>query len=248
MGTDVHAVAQVRSPGETWRDVPINWKQGRHYFLFAWLADVRNGRGFAGIVTGDPIEPIAEPRGLPDDFEVIDDIHPTDWNNVKERYRATWRDGKPIPEGEEPEYYVTAEDWEKDAEDEGEVKGLWMGDHSHSWLTADEILDPEKRPSAHVHEGIVARDVYVAWKVSGDVNPQGWAGGVSGAGIKIVDEPEEGFQIGAFGESNIPSEATHLRCRWTDEDDGLQYFVDAVQELVNNHPGHEVRIVFGFDS
>lgn len=40
---------------------------GRNYDLFAVLADVRNGRGFAGIVTGDRIEPIADPRGVPDD-------------------------------------------------------------------------------------------------------------------------------------------------------------------------------------
>ena len=41
--------------------------KGRNYNLFAILADVRNGRGFAGVKTGDGFNPIAEPRGLPDD-------------------------------------------------------------------------------------------------------------------------------------------------------------------------------------
>lgn len=40
---------------------------GRNYDLFAILADVRNGRGFAGIDTGDRFNPIAEPRGVPTD-------------------------------------------------------------------------------------------------------------------------------------------------------------------------------------
>lgn len=39
----------------------------RNYRLFAVLANVRNGYGFAGIVTGDPVLPIALPRGVPDD-------------------------------------------------------------------------------------------------------------------------------------------------------------------------------------
>lgn len=40
---------------------------GRNYNLFAILADVRNGRGFAGIKTGEGFNPISEPRGVPDD-------------------------------------------------------------------------------------------------------------------------------------------------------------------------------------
>lgn len=39
----------------------------RNYLLFAALADVRNGYGFAGIDTGDAIEYMDEPRGIPDD-------------------------------------------------------------------------------------------------------------------------------------------------------------------------------------
>lgn len=39
----------------------------RNYGLFAILADVRNGRGFAGIKTGEGFNPIADPRGVPSD-------------------------------------------------------------------------------------------------------------------------------------------------------------------------------------
>lgn len=40
---------------------------GRNYTLFAAMANVRNGRGFAGCDIGDRVEPIAMPRGLPPD-------------------------------------------------------------------------------------------------------------------------------------------------------------------------------------
>lgn len=43
------------------------WYAGRNYRLFAMLADVRNGRGFAGVQTGDGFTPIAQPKGWPTD-------------------------------------------------------------------------------------------------------------------------------------------------------------------------------------
>jgi len=39
----------------------------RNYDWFSILADVRNGRGFAGCKTGEGFEVIAEPRGIPED-------------------------------------------------------------------------------------------------------------------------------------------------------------------------------------
>lgn len=40
---------------------------GRNYDWFAILADVRNGRGFAGISTGDGFNIISDPKGVPED-------------------------------------------------------------------------------------------------------------------------------------------------------------------------------------
>ena len=50
-------------------DSPLS---ARNYQQFAILANVRNGRGFAGLDTGDRVEPIAMPKGMPDD--VSDDV------------------------------------------------------------------------------------------------------------------------------------------------------------------------------
>ena len=77
MGTDIHGVFQ-RHDNTTgqWHDVPSNYKQDRHYQLFAVLADVRNGYGFAGIQTGEVVTPTSKPRGLPSDFAIEGEAHP----------------------------------------------------------------------------------------------------------------------------------------------------------------------------
>jgi len=79
MGCDIHMILEVKPAkatqfemvGEMERDgdyiSPADRYSGRNYNLFAVLADVRNGSGFAGCDTGDRIEPIAQPRGVPDD-------------------------------------------------------------------------------------------------------------------------------------------------------------------------------------
>jgi hypothetical protein len=67
MGCDIHGVWQ-RKVGDAWEDVSSEYEQGRDYRLFAVLAGVRAGECAP--------RPIAEPRGLPDDFEAIDECHP----------------------------------------------------------------------------------------------------------------------------------------------------------------------------
>lgn len=60
MGCDIHMIVEVRkSAKEPWRPVSRPGYGDRNYDLFAILANVRNRHGF---------EPIAEPRGLPDDI------------------------------------------------------------------------------------------------------------------------------------------------------------------------------------
>lgn len=85
MGCDIHLYAEKRDAdgnwkliGEATRDEPLdpgekgwisggNFYDGRNYNLFAILADVRNGRGFAGCKTGEGFVPISAPRGIPED-------------------------------------------------------------------------------------------------------------------------------------------------------------------------------------
>jgi hypothetical protein len=83
MGADIHFYVEKKVDG-VWQihgdveredygdgDVYVSVKSGfcddRCYNAFAILADVRNGRGFAGIRTGEGFNPISAPRGIPED-------------------------------------------------------------------------------------------------------------------------------------------------------------------------------------
>lgn len=86
MGCDIHLYVEKRVDGQ-WRSVE-EWKQEyegeglsvpydsrfytrRNYDLFAILADVGNGFGFAGVDTGDGFRPISSPKGLPEDVSTL---------------------------------------------------------------------------------------------------------------------------------------------------------------------------------
>jgi len=106
MGCDIHGVFQRRDEeSKTWQDVESVYKQDRHYFLFGVLADVR----------GDG-PPISEPRGLPEDFEIVDgEDHPISDLKFMDPRRRGWHEAN-------------------------EPLVVWMGDHSRSWLTGEEML------------------------------------------------------------------------------------------------------------
>ena len=88
MGCDIHGVLQGRIEGGTWRSI-LEIEDTRNYAVFSALAGVRNYEN---------IEPIAEPRGLPEDFDMKEAM-------LVMRY------------GDDP----------------------YVGDHSFSWLSLDEL-------------------------------------------------------------------------------------------------------------
>lgn len=83
----------------------------RNYDVFAILADVRNGSGFAGVATGDGFNIIAPQRGLPTDMD---------------------RELRELTAGYSDEYYEAMRaKWGRGS----------LGDHSFSWLTLRELLE-----------------------------------------------------------------------------------------------------------
>lgn len=205
MGTDIHAVWQAKK-ADQWEDIPSTWKQNRHYFLFAWLANVRNGFGSAGIPTHSPVQPISEPRGLPKDFD-------------GKKHKGTFEALDPARQA-----YHTRE--------ESAVQGIWMGNHSFSHLSADEIL-AAPRPDNAWRTGIVERPWFDAW--GGKTPPEAWSGRVNGKGIRVAESP-----------LLVDDDTTHVRIYWKTNESELAYFVDEVKRLKELHG--EVRLVFGFDS
>jgi hypothetical protein len=210
MGTDIHGVFQKRT-SDGWVDIPSKYDEERHYQLFAVLADVRNGFGFAGIKTGEPVVPVSEPRGYPADFVVDDDEHPVASLELL---------------GRRAEYY-----------EESQPLTMFMGDHSHSWLTGAEMLAWAESAPEVLKTGILSRSAYEAW--DGKTAPDSYCGGISGPSVIVVND------------NAVEMEAqpcwTHVRCHWnTCLKAGLAYFFDEVARLVGEHG--EVRFVFGFDS
>lgn len=205
MGTDIHVVFQAKKSGR-WGDIASNYDERRHYLLFAWLADVRNGSGFAGIPTHTRIDPIAEPRGLPKDFQVEDDDHPMARELLDENERE-W-----LEPGEEPH--------------------RWMGDHTYSWLTADEILSAPP-PGRILKTGVIPISAYREW--DGVSQPESWCGDVWGKDV-VTSNPNE-----------ITDQTTYVRIEWfRDTSDDLAYFINEVKRLKDEYG--DVRMVFGFDS
>ena len=205
MGTDIHGVFQ-RLSAETgkWYDVPSDYEEQRHYQLFAVLAGVRNGTGFAGVRTGDAVTPIAEPRGLPEDFSLLDgEYHPTE---------------REIRQPDDP-------------------TEIWMGDHSHSWLSGEEMVSWCERAPSVMHVGLISRSHYEEW--GGVSAPSLYCGGISGPRVVCIEDTP--------WDRRAHPDWTHIRCAWrVDIKEELKYFFDEVVRLIKEYG--KIRFVFGFDS
>lgn len=231
MGTDIHGVFQRRVPQTgAWEDIPHRYEMGRHYQLFAVLAGVRNGTGFAGVVTGEAVKPISEPRGYPDGFV---SRAPRDAENLE-----PGDDPEELEDDRHPATHAAVDPRRQKYYAPEAVRGIWMGDHSFSWLSGEEMLAWHAKAPIVVAAGVLERAAYEAWDKESE--PESYCGGVGGAGVRVIEEP----QVGKPGE---PKNWTHVRVTW---DRGLKsdlaYFFDEVWRLAAEHG--DIRFVFGFDS
>lgn len=77
VGTDIHLIIEKQDDSGVWKTLRGSNKiieefeaDDRDYALFARVADIRNGYGFAGVKIFDPYVPLFPNRGLPDDFKL----------------------------------------------------------------------------------------------------------------------------------------------------------------------------------
>jgi hypothetical protein len=150
MGCDIHSLAQVKKNG-VWQTVKAHVAGDiRSYHTFAVLANVRNGVGFAGIKTGETWEPIADPRGLPEDLN----LEFNDEETVKFNHLAY--DGSP-----ESDFW------------------LGDHSHSHIGLDELKDYLENQMSNDYEVVGYVARDHFIECKENGK-NPSSWFGSVNG--------------------------------------------------------------------
>lgn len=224
MGTDIHGVLETRYDRETRWFPECTMEDDRNYAVFAMLANVRNGRGFAGIETHVPIQPISEPRGWPRDFNLYECMS---WLNPGAGYRKPREANLPVC----PENLYREELW---LEGDGEIP--WLGDHSFSWLSIKELKEWTGWSQTLFETGYISRHQYERWdRVS---PPDGWCGMISGPDIVLA---QDGVPP--------PADWTHVRVSW---DRPLSHSVAVFKAWVDyaalKTEGREARIVFGFDS
>ena len=218
MGTDIHGIVQTRyRPDQEWR-----WECGinddRNYRLFAALANVRNGAGFAGVYTHEPIRPISEPRGWPDDFKLTKRSDVGDWS-----YRCNTCMQCECHEEWHPEWV--------------------LGDHSYTWLTLDEILNWDGWDQPLNAGGYISRQEYLNWD---GVNPppDGWSGLISGRDIVTIDSniylPSD--LIANPNWTHVRVYWGHpLR-------ESCESFLKWAEYIKAKTKGYEARLILGFDS
>jgi len=161
MGTDIHPFMEVKKNGvwvtadrwekdeydEDHNSVPYDEHiyGDRNYSLFAALANIRNGSGFAGCDTGDCIPVISEPRGIPDDAckEIKQEWkeygeHTPSWLTLREILEWDW-DFKQTKRG-----YMSKETY-KEWKDSGDAQpnGWCGGGSGGTWITEEEYLQRE---------------------------------------------------------------------------------------------------------
>ena len=228
MGCDIHEYYEVQQADGSWR--LFNYREkyrdgnyedgepkydyddmvndplylGRNYRFFAFLANVRNGRGFAGCDTGDQITPISEPRGVPEDAS---------------------------------EYYQEAvEAWADDG-------------HSHSWLTAEELLNADWDQTC-VDRCVISFDDYQKFKETNSCHGMVTSSGVWGGDAVTVTSDEADEMLtnpDKFGDGTM----YYVQVEYaTPLSERLAYYkttwLPALLELDSNPA--KIRFVFFFDN
>lgn len=191
MGTDIHLAAEYFKDGR-WHLADKELTEDRNYRAFAVLADVRNGYGFAGFDTGDPVIPISSPRGLPEDMS------------------------------EELRSMIEKNDTDDDILDEDyNVSGIWLGDHSFSWVTLQELLEYDLDAPVTVR-GYVSAESAQRFREHGEI-PHVWAAWTPQPGFERIE-----WQLPLRNSASlIPT---------------------LIEEISDLGEPQNVRLVFGFDN
>ena len=187
MGCDIYIVVERQSENGQWERVwTHDWQvpdpvgtperfRERNYDLFGILADVRNGHGFAGCVTGSGWPSIAPNRGVPADSTVTPDEHNEyaigdhsfSWVSLDELKAFDW-------DGVTADAYgiVTREEYTR-MQLAGESRpNQWCGGISGRdvlIVTPEQLMTAPIPPFSHVR---------VAWKETAREGTYDWAGQV----------------------------------------------------------------------
>lgn len=185
MGTDIHGFLETQwRKGARWsRECTID--RDRNYNLFAALANVRNGYGFAGVPTHEAIRPISMPRGLPADhttgwgeevgFEFGD--HSFSWLSLEEMVKWDGWD-----QGLSETGWIERAQYEPWLRNGGAPEGGWCGGiEGHSVIYANHMDNVFPEGWTHVRVSWSTRTlretcrVWLAWLGYAEAKAEGYA-------------------------------------------------------------------------
>lgn len=120
----------------------------------------------------------------------------------------------------------------------GSEANPWLGDHSFSWLTLDELLNWDGWDQLVNDNGIIGRERYENW--DGKSQPFPRSGDIRGAGVIKADQR-------TLPEAN--PDWTHVRVYWSEPlREYCGSFLKWLEYAETKAWMPEARIVFGFDS
>lgn len=224
MGTDIHGgfVKVIRDDkGNVSETEPVstNWGMNRNYTLFAILAGVRNGFGFAGTYRHEPLIPIAEGRGFPEWFKLGSD--------VVDEYGDYGEEGSTYFDND---YSPTVE--------------AFMGEHSYTYMTVTEILDWGGWKNHLSQGGVVSVDHYEETIAKGK-EPEYCCGGIISGGDVFVIEQEDYWKYKTLTKN--PTHVKCFWKSEETLGQMFQWFINEVNRIKQEH-GEDVYLCVGFDS
>lgn len=255
MGCDIHIYAETRKDSTSpWQQIiepvfkscyhdpnepdegfnkkmTIDPYNGRNYDLFAILADVRNGRGFAGVKTGEGFNIISEPKGIP--MDICEDVMSEYTVEVGEDYSfaqlQSWVN-RNKSEWIKFAHSVSCPDW-----------------HSASWLALSELLTFDWDQFT-MKRGTLSFEKYKSYKNSDSI-PDDYSGSVWGGGTVTIDE-DDADKILNGADSPAPLNKLYVNCHWPEiYRSTCQWFLENTVEVLKTLGDPDnVRIVFWFDN
>jgi len=143
------------------------------------------------------------------------------------------------------------EDFEIDSGESDYHQGFWMGDHSHTWISLEE-LNAFDFSKTTVHRGVISLSERKRMLKFADRSPESWCGGVSGGGTRMVrlEVMDDMIQRGEDDGDGLLSATVFAAIGWEETyatSAGRFYseFFPSLQKL--GYP-KDVRLVMGFDS
>lgn len=245
MGCDIHIRVQTRPcAGGTWETVPYMLEpwltreesaahQGQYPYREQWeLYDAYPGLKLPACFTGRNYQL----------FGILADVRNGSWGF---RWPSIAPD-RGLPDDIDPE--PSDEDlWARENPGDG---NFWLGDHSHTWMTLEEIEDyPWDTTGARVR-GVLSVQDYIAWQaqVIKDHGPQSYCGGAGGRDVRTVDEAVY-LDLSQSGQLD-PTLTYYIRCEWQETARAAtnEWVDQVVPPLRAWAKDQEVRLVMGFDS